>query len=449
MKQRDNNETSEHTKHLQRIDQRRISLGVKRLFLILSVAALSVVIVNTVQAQQTVIDFSSPTFEVTERVGSALISVTRSGDLSGTSSINYRTDNDGGSSPDCAAFDGLASSRCDYNSTFGTLTFAPGETEKSFRVMINDDSYLEPPFETFTVRLFRPTSAVLGNQSTAVVKLDDINDGSPQSSKNTIDRTPAFVRQQYRDFLNRDPDPDGLAFWVDNIDKCEEVDRRPPLLSVAQCKESMRISTSAAFFLSIEFRQTGGLVSAVYAAALDRPRGLPGKFEFFKDTQEVGNGVVVGIGDWESTLSQNREAFLKDFVTRGEFVGLYPTSNTPAEYVNKLYLHALGRPASPLEMTEGIGDFGNSQNAIDAGARAKVLLRVISAADFDVVNTEFVYMQYVGYLRRDPNEQPDFDFFGFDFWLQKLNQFDGNFAEAEMVKAFVNSGEYRARFGQP
>ena len=49
-------------------------------------------------------------------------------------------------------------------------------------------------------------------------------------------------------------------------------------------------------------------------------------------------------------------------------------------------------------------------------------------------------MEYFGYLRRDPDES------GYQFWLNKLNQFDGNFERAEMVKAFIVSGEYRGRF---
>ena len=41
----------------------------------------------------------------------------------------------------------------------------------------------------------------------------------------------------------------------------------------------------------------------------------------------------------------------------------------------------------------------------------------------------------------------DADYVGFDFWLQKLNQFNGDYINAEMVKAFITSGEYRQRFG--
>jgi hypothetical protein len=61
-------------------------------------------------------------------------------------------------------------------------------------------------------------------------------------------------------------------------------------------------------------------------------------------------------------------------------------------------------------------------------------------------NRAFVLMQYYGYLRRDPNGGQDTDWSGFDFWLTKLNQFNGNFINAEMVKAFITSIEYRQRF---
>ena len=58
-------------------------------------------------------------------------------------------------------------------------------------------------------------------------------------------------------------------------------------------------------------------------------------------------------------------------------------------------------------------------------------------------------MQYFGYLRRNPNDPPELslDFQGYNFWLNKLNQFHGDYIAAEMVKAFILSGEYRHRFG--
>ena len=77
--------------------------------------------------------------------------------------------------------------------------------------------------------------------------------------------------------------------------------------------------------------------------------------------------------------------------------------------------------------------------------RATVLRKVAENAAFSQreFNRAFVLMQYFGYLRRDPDSS------GFNFWLAKLNSFGGDFRRAEMVKAFINSTEYRQRFGQP
>ena len=49
-------------------------------------------------------------------------------------------------------------------------------------------------------------------------------------------------------------------------------------------------------------------------------------------------------------------------------------------------------------------------------------------------------------MRRDPDTGPDTDFTGYNFWLTKLNDFGGNFQNADMVKAFLVSGEYQGRF---
>ena len=85
----------------------------------------------------------------------------------------------------------------------------------------------------------------------------------------------------------------------------------------------------------------------------------------------------------------------------------------------------------------------------NAKTRAQVLRAV--AEDADLVKAEsnraFVLMQFFGYLRRNPNDPQDTDYTGYEFWLRKLNQFNGNFIDAEMVKAFISSIEYRQRFG--
>jgi hypothetical protein len=81
--------------------------------------------------------------------------------------------------------------------------------------------------------------------------------------------------------------------------------------------------------------------------------------------------------------------------------------------------------------------------------RATVLRKISEKPAFAQAefNRMFVLMQYFGYLRRNPNEGQDTDYTGYDFWFSKLNRFNGNFIDAEMVRAFINSLEYRRRFG--
>ncbi|HLM58686.1 MAG TPA: DUF4214 domain-containing protein [Pyrinomonadaceae bacterium] len=84
-----------------------------------------------------------------------------------------------------------------------------------------------------------------------------------------------------------------------------------------------------------------------------------------------------------------------------------------------------------------------------AKTRAQVLRAVAENAEFQRRQSSkvFVLMQYFGYLRRAPNDAPNTDFSGYNFWLGNLNRFNGNFEQAELVKAFIQSIEYRQRFG--
>jgi len=142
-------------------------------------------------------------------------------------------------------------------------------------------------------------------------------------------------------------------------------------------------------------------------------------------------------------LENNKQAFLNEFVQRSRFTTAYPGTLTPAQYVDALNLNA-GNALSTTERNQLVSDLTGGQKT-----RAQVLRAVaedsdLSAAEF---NRAFVLMQFYGYLRRNPNDAPDADYTGYDFWLGKLNQFNGNFVNAEMVKAFIVSGEYKQRFG--
>ena len=141
------------------------------------------------------------------------------------------------------------------------------------------------------------------------------------------------------------------------------------------------------------------------------------------------------------------QAYALEFVQRQRFRDAYPTAMSPAEFVDALNARA-GGALSPSERNQLVA--GLAANDTEAG-RAVALRKV--AEDEDLRRAEFsrafVLMQYYGYLRRNPDDPQDVDFGGWKFWLDKLNQFNGNFIHAEMVKAFINSNEYRRRFDQP
>src|SRR5256714_6539624 len=180
------------------------------------------------------ISFSAASYSAREGDGQASIVVTRAGDTSGEVSVDYATS------------EGTASRRSDFTPAFGTLRFAPGETMKTFSVLITDNLVAETE-ETVDLMLFNATGGTtLISPDVAVLNISD--DDTAPSTVNPIDDTRTFVRQQYHDFLNREPDESGLNFWVNQIESCG---------ADPQCREVKRINVSAAFFLSIEFQETG------------------------------------------------------------------------------------------------------------------------------------------------------------------------------------------------
>jgi photosystem II stability/assembly factor-like uncharacterized protein len=396
------------------------------------------------------ISLSASTYTVTEGSGPLNITVTRTGDTVVPVAVDYSTSDTGASVP-CSTPSGQASAKCDYTEAVGTLQFAAGETSKVISVLITQDNYVEGP-ETFNFTLSNVTAgATLGSPSSATLT---INDETTEPPGNAIDDPATFVKQHYHDFLNREADQSGLDFWTGGITGCG---------TDPACTEVARINTSAAFFLSIEFQQTGYLVERMYKTAYRNATGtstLGGTShqiavprvrysEFIKDTQRIGRGVVVLAPGWEQALENNKQAYALEFVSTSRFVTALPTSLTPAQFVDALNSNA-GNVLSASERTTAINLFGVANNTANLSARAQALRQV--AEDPDLVSAEsnraFVLAQYFGYLRRNPNDPQDTDYTGYDFWLTKLNQFNGDYIAAEMVKAFIAADEYRHRFGQ-
>ncbi len=296
--------------------------------------------------------------------------------------------------------------------------------------------------QTFFGRWYvRDSSAAGGVAASPAFRFTVFGDTSGITT-NEIDQTDTFVVQHYRDFLNREPDSSGLSFWMNQISQCG---------TNTGCTEVMRVNTSASFFLSIEFQESGYLAYRFYKSAFGNLPGapVPIKFaDFLNDDEQLGQGLIVNQTGWQTVLENNKQAYANAFVQRSQFTAAYATSMSPATFVDTLFANAGVTPAT-ADRSAAINEFGGASNTTDIAARARALRRVAENSTFaqQEFNRAFVLMQYFGYLRRDPNAAPDGNFDGYNFWLNKLNQFNGNYIQAEMVKAFLSSTEYRRRFG--
>ena len=161
------------------------------------------------------------------------------------------------------------------------------------------------------------------------------------------------------------------------------------------------------------------------------------------DTARIGKNIVVGVGDWQARLESNKNAFFRGWVQRPEFVARFPAGMPAADFVDALNANTGG------SLTTDERNTLVSQLVGGALGRANVMQRVAENAEFArrESNNAFVLMQYFGYMRRNPDDAPDTDFRGYNFWLTKLNDNDGNFIRAQMVESFITSIEYRRRFG--
>jgi glucose/arabinose dehydrogenase len=377
-------------------------------------------------ARANTIQFASATFNTseddTENTPRATITVTRTGDTSGAASIAYRTVDDP-SPVRCDVVNGTAYARCDYTTSVGTITFNAGESSKTFTVPIIDDAFVEGS-ESFNVQLSNPSGATLGAQAIATVRISD-NDSF--STANPILSTDFFVRQQYLDFLSREPEA-GQP-WSAVLNNCRSGD--------TTCD---RISVSANFFRSQEFQLKGLFVYRFYKLALNRQ---PLYAEIVVDMASV-------TGTTTAEVQAKKGAFTTAFAQRQEFKNAYD-SLTNQQFVdtlmNRYSIQSVTTPdpATPdgtTKVTLTRADLVNRLNQ-QSLTRAQVLRAIadsdqVGAAEF---NPAFVAMQYFGYLRRDPDAQ------GYANWLQTINANPADFRA--MVNGFMNSQEYRLRFGAP
>jgi Calx-beta domain/Right handed beta helix region/Domain of unknown function (DUF4214) len=337
-------------------------------------------------------------------------SVTVNGPTAGTSRLSGRVTNEAGE-------------------PVGGVTITVMGGPRAIRAITNRDGYwMVEGLETNDFYTVTPTRAnyVFAPQQLSFSLLGDRTDAvftgtaNGTDEANPLESPEFFVRQQYLDFLGREPEQAGLDFWSGKLRSCG---------NNSECLRQRRLDVSAAFFISQEFSDSGLYLYDLYQGALGR---RPDYIEYAADRRLVVGGPH---------LEADKAAFAAAFVERAEFTTQYPLTMSGEVYVDAL-LQRAGQTAG-LDL--------NSQRArllqlYETGttvteSRSLVLRSVVEAEAFKQTqyNAGFVLSEYFSYLGRNPDRD------GYAFWLNVLNSGDRNNYRG-MVCSFVTSAEYQRRF---
>lgn len=353
------------------------------------------------------IQFSASSYLVAES-GSAFITVTRSGDTSAAASVDYSTF-DGAGLQSCGQVNGEASERCDYVTSVGTVSFAAGETSKNFFIPGIDDVWVEGN-ETFSLSLSHAIGGALGTPATANVTIVDNDFVAPTT--NPIDGVEFFVRQQYLDILQRQPDSIGWQNWIDTLAPCPNGGFGEPPAS-----DCDRLHVAAGFFQSDEFLDRGYWVFRLYMVSNNQ-----------RPTYTQFTHAMAQIGGPKSPAEEeaSKAAFVDAFVQRSEFLARY--SGLTGQPLANALLQTAGLPTTTFTVTPGMSN-------------AQILRGVAetAAAENRFLTEGMVSIQYFGFLHRDP------DTIGYQNNVNTLNANPANLRH--MIFIFIYSTEYRGRFG--
>ncbi len=275
----------------------------------------------TTATATSLIQFSADNYAVNEGTGSIEITVTRDGDVSSGATVNYATYDE--SQPD------HASQKSDYEIALGKVTFGPGETSKTFTLLLVNDAFDEND-EVINLILSNPTGAGSGLGTPNVAEMTIIDDDTGAPATNPIDDASFFVRQHYLDFLHREPDPSGFAFWTNEITSCGS---RP---AMHRGEAHPCLGGVLPFDRIPEFRPR----------RLSHPSGCVrreclGGSVLRSSTASSCATWRPSIRTWFSAnrartrkLEANKVAYYNEFVTRPEFVTKYPSALTNEQYVD-------------------------------------------------------------------------------------------------------------------
>jgi hypothetical protein len=233
---------------------------------------------------------------------------------------------------------------------------------------------------------------------------------SPSVCSNPIDCPEFFLYQHYWDFLNREGDPTGFNAWLALLNNCTAGD--------TSCD---RIHVSSAFFQSSEFLGRGYFLYRFYPVAYGRK---PNFLEFINDFPKVSGFLS------DAQLEARKLVFVAEFMNRPAFMTKFDGLNN-TQYVDTLL--------STAGVTHPARDFWIAALGNGTRTRGQVLREISESTQVyeKYYNQAFVVMQYFGYLKRDPDA----------LYLDWIAHLDSTGDSRNMINGFINSVEYRRRFG--
>ncbi len=209
-----------------------------------------------------------------------------------------------------------------------------------------------------------------------------------------------FAMQQYRDFLGREGDANGVDFWSGQLDS-------------GATTRGQLIDT---FFVSPEFQGTIAPVARLY-------------FAYFMRIPDYA-GLTFWVDYYKSSTL---EGISNQFAASGEFQSTYGSLDN-GQFVDLVYQNVLGRAPDPGGRAHWKGQLDGNTTS-----RGQVMLQFSESAEYrGLINAEvYVTMTYMGMLRRGPDAS------GFSYWVQYI---DGGNSGLALIDQFLASPEYRARF---
>ncbi|GAB4404591.1 MAG: hypothetical protein OHK0048_24110 [Rhodoferax sp.] len=215
-----------------------------------------------------------------------------------------------------------------------------------------------------------------------------------------LDSNPGFVAQQYRDFLGREAETDGLNYWVSLLDS----------------GSIHRAEVVKSFFDSAEFQESRAGVARLYYAYFGR---IPDYSGLMYWSEQLSRGIG---------LDSVSEAFAQST----EFITSYGALSDAA-FIERVYQNVLEHAPDTAGLSYWMSELSQG---LGRGAMMTRFSESTEYRNLSMPNVQ-VTLLYMGMLRRAP------DAAGYDYWVPILQ---GGGSVLPLIDGFLASPEYSARF---